>query len=74
NRKLYTFQCDSDNTGPCDLYEVDTSTGAATKIKDDIIEAGNRAVEGAIFQTHYATSTEALYVTVGEGTSGSNSN
>ncbi|WP_293648925.1 hypothetical protein [Thiolapillus sp.] len=56
------------------MYEVDTSTGAATKIKDDIIEAGNRAVEGAIFQTHYATSTEALYVTVGEGTSGSNSN
>jgi len=74
NRKLYTFQCDSDNTGPCDLYEVDTSTGVATKIKDDIIESGNRAVEGAIFQTHYATSTEALYVTVGEGTSGSTSN
>ncbi|WP_457664695.1 SdrD B-like domain-containing protein [Thiolapillus sp.] len=74
DHKLYTFQCDSDNTGPCDLYQVDTSTGVATKIKDDIIEAGNRAVEGAIFQTHYATSTEALYVTVGEGTSGSNSN
>jgi len=74
DRKLYTFQCASDNTGPCDLYEVDTTTGTTTLLKSDIIESGNRAVEGAIFQTHYATSSEALYVTVGEGTSGSTSN
>ena len=67
---MHLFDCNSDNTGPCTMYaySIDEVLGTATELFNvpNIVESGNRAVEGAVFEFNEVTGVEYLYLAVGE--------
>ena len=70
-KQMYLFDCDGDNTGPCDLHEYTinytTGTSSYTNVKSNIVTStGGGSVEGATFYTDAASGEEFLYATVGE--------
>ncbi len=77
NQKMYLFDCDGDNDGPCDLieYTVDIANGSVTSnpLKTDLLNVagGGRdiSIEGATFEIDDVNGEEYLYVTAGEGDS-----
>jgi len=77
NKKMYLFDCASDNTGPCDLveYTVNIASGTSTHtiVKTNIIPSGDRSVEGATFFIDDVNGQEFLFAAAGEGSSGDNS-
>jgi len=63
DNKFYAFKAQGDDRGPSDLYTIDITTGATTKIVDDIISG---TVDGAEFYYDPTLQKEILYIISGE--------